>query len=94
MYAITSLLNPRNASRINRMVKGLETRFGLDDVQDTPDPHLTYLLTGTRRLTDLKQVLARSGRHHPALFGLSPRAWGCFRAAVRLFTSRCCAPTT
>ncbi|OGX89274.1 hypothetical protein BEN47_07710 [Hymenobacter lapidarius] len=58
MYAITSLLNPRNASRINRIVKGLETRFGLDDVQDTPDPHLTYLLTATRRLIDLKEVLA------------------------------------
>lgn len=57
MFAITSLLNPRNAQRINRIVKGLETRFGLDDVQDTPDPHLTYLLTGTRRLNDLKSVL-------------------------------------
>ncbi|MBF9237256.1 2'-5' RNA ligase family protein [Hymenobacter sp. BT683] len=57
MFAITSLLNPRNAMRINRIVKGLETQFGLDDVQDTPDPHLTYLLTGTRRLNDLKAVL-------------------------------------
>jgi 2'-5' RNA ligase len=43
--------------RINRIVKGLETKFGLDDVQDTPDPHLTYLLTGTRRLTELKAML-------------------------------------
>lgn len=57
MFAITSLLNPRNATRINRIVKGLETQFGLDDVQDTPDPHLTYLLLGTRRLADLKEVL-------------------------------------
>jgi 2'-5' RNA ligase len=57
MLAITSLLNPRNAQRINRLIKGLETKFGLDDVQATPDPHLTYLLTGTRRLTDLKDLL-------------------------------------
>ncbi len=57
MYAITSLLNPRNAKRINRIVKGLETKFGLDDVQDTPEPHLTYLLTGTRRLSDIKNML-------------------------------------
>ncbi|WP_426060168.1 2'-5' RNA ligase family protein [Hymenobacter sp. B1770] len=57
MFAITSLLNPRNAKRINRIVKELETQFGLDDVQDTPDPHLTYLLTGTRRLNELKAVL-------------------------------------
>ena len=57
MLAITSLLNPRNAQRIHRLVKGLETKFGLDDVQDTPDPHLTYLLIGTRRLADLKDVL-------------------------------------
>jgi 2'-5' RNA ligase len=57
MFAITSLLNPRNAMRINRIVKGLETKFGLDDVQETPDPHLTYLLTGTRRLNELKAML-------------------------------------
>ncbi len=57
MFAITSLLNPRNARRINRIVKSLETQFGLDDVQDTPDPHLTYLLTGTRKLSELKSVL-------------------------------------
>ena len=57
MYAITSLLNPRNAKRITRIVKGLETKFGLDDVQATPDPHLTYLLISTRRLVDLKELL-------------------------------------
>ena len=57
MFAITSLLNPRNATRINRIVKGLETKFGLDDVQDTLDPHLTYLLISTRHLPDLKELL-------------------------------------
>ena len=57
MLAITSLLNPRNAQRINRIIKELDTKFDLDDVQATPDPHLTYLLTGTRRLNDLKDVL-------------------------------------
>ena len=59
MFAITSLLNPANAKRINRIVKSLETRFALDDVQDTPDPHLTYLLAGTRRLSDLKDLLRK-----------------------------------
>jgi len=57
MYAITSLLNPRNANRINRIVKSLEAKFGLDDVQDTPEPHLTYLVMSTRRLADLKDLL-------------------------------------
>jgi 2'-5' RNA ligase len=57
MLAITSLLNPRNAQRISRIIKELDEQFGLDDVQATPDPHLTYLLTGTRRLKELKAVL-------------------------------------
>jgi len=57
MFAITSLLNPRNAQRISRIIKDLEVQFGLDDVQATPDPHLTYLLTGTRRIKELKEVL-------------------------------------
>ncbi|HEX8326987.1 MAG TPA: 2'-5' RNA ligase family protein [Hymenobacter sp.] len=65
MYAITSLLNPRNANRITRIVKGLETQFGLDDVQETPDPHLTYLLLSTRRLAELKDMLEEVARTTP-----------------------------
>lgn len=57
MLAITSLLNPQNADRINRIIKSLEAEFGLDDVQATPDPHLTYQLAGVRKLSSLKQVL-------------------------------------
>jgi hypothetical protein len=57
MFAITSLLNPRNAQRISRIIKELDARFDLDDVQATPDPHLTYLLTGTRRIKELKEML-------------------------------------
>ncbi|SHL13351.1 2'-5' RNA ligase family protein [Hymenobacter psychrotolerans] len=65
MLAITSLLNQQNAERINRLIKSLETEFGLDDVQATPDPHITYQLAGVRKLSALKQVLrdvARSTR--------------------------------
>ncbi|GAB3238245.1 hypothetical protein GCM10027346_30620 [Hymenobacter seoulensis] len=57
MLAITSLLNPQNAERINRLIKSLEAEFGLDDVQATPDPHITYCLAGVRKLSALKQVL-------------------------------------
>ncbi|MBC6989293.1 2'-5' RNA ligase family protein [Hymenobacter sp. BT491] len=57
MLAITSLLNPQNAARINGIIKGLETEFGLDDVQATPDPHLTYQLAGVRKLSALNAVL-------------------------------------
>ena len=57
MLAITSLLNPQNAERINRIIKSLEVEFGLDDVQATPDPHITYQLAGVRKLSALKKVL-------------------------------------
>ncbi|MBC8084108.1 MAG: hypothetical protein H7Z21_12940, partial [Hymenobacter sp.] len=57
MLAITSLLNPQNADRINRIIKSLEMEFGLDDVQATADPHLTYQLAGVRKLSALNQVL-------------------------------------
>jgi 2'-5' RNA ligase len=63
MLAITSLLNPQSADRINRIIKSLETEFGLDDVQATPDPHLTYQLAGVRKLSVLKQVLRDVARH-------------------------------
>ncbi|WP_400190219.1 2'-5' RNA ligase family protein [Hymenobacter sp. B81] len=58
MLAITSLLNPQNAARINGIIHSLETEFGLDDVQATPDPHITYLLAGSMQPEMLKQVLA------------------------------------
>ncbi|MDU0372430.1 2'-5' RNA ligase family protein [Hymenobacter endophyticus] len=63
MLAITSLLNTQNADRINRLIKSLETEFGLDDVQATPDPHITYQLAGVRKLSALKQVLRDVARH-------------------------------
>jgi 2'-5' RNA ligase len=62
MLAITSLLNPRNAARINRIIKSLEDKFGLDDVQDTPDPHITYMLAGTKKHEALHQVLHQVAR--------------------------------
>lgn len=65
MYAITSLLNPRNAKRITRIIKDLEKKFGLDDVQATLDPHLTYLVMGTRRLADLKEMLRQVAASTP-----------------------------
>ncbi|WP_022826010.1 2'-5' RNA ligase family protein [Hymenobacter norwichensis] len=78
MLAITSLLNPQNADRINRIIKSLETEFGLDDVQATADPHLTYQLAGVRKLSALNQVLRDVARHtksfvaHTTGLGLFP----------------------
>lgn len=69
MLAITTLLSPPNAARINRIIKGLETEFGLDDVQATADPHITYQLAGVRKLSLLKAVLrevARTTKPFPA----------------------------
>ncbi|GAA4354990.1 hypothetical protein GCM10023185_17390 [Hymenobacter saemangeumensis] len=65
------MLNPRNAQRISRIIKELEVKFGLDDVQATPDPHLTYLLTGTRRLNELKQVLQEVAATTPPFSGFT-----------------------
>ncbi len=58
MLAISSLIEPPVAGRINRIIKSLETRFGLDDVQATPDPHLTYQLAGVAKRRALVDVLA------------------------------------
>ena len=58
MLAITTLLTAPHATLINRIIKKLETKFGLDDVQATPDPHLTYQLAGVQKLEALKEVLA------------------------------------
>jgi 2'-5' RNA ligase len=57
MLARTSLLSPHYAARINRIIKSLETEFGLDDVQATPEPHITYQLAGVRKLSALHSVL-------------------------------------
>ncbi|MCC3160598.1 2'-5' RNA ligase family protein [Hymenobacter sp. 15J16-1T3B] len=57
MLAITSLLNPQNAQRINGIIQSLEDEFGLDDVQATPDPHITYLLAGVSKHEALQEVL-------------------------------------
>lgn len=58
MLAITTLLSPPHAARINRIIESLEDKFGLDDVQATLDPHLTYQLAGVRKLSALKEALA------------------------------------
>ena len=58
MLAITTLLNAPTADRINGIIKSLETKFGLDDVQATPDPHLTYQLVGVEQPDTLEAVLA------------------------------------
>ena len=58
MLAITTLLNQPNTARINRIIERLEKKFGIDDVQATPDPHLTYQLAGVQKLSALKEVLS------------------------------------
>ncbi len=59
MLAITSLLTQPHALRINAVIKKLEEKFGIDDVQATLDPHLTYQLAGVKKLSSLKNVLAK-----------------------------------
>ncbi|WP_310392105.1 2'-5' RNA ligase family protein [Hymenobacter sp.] len=59
MLAITSLLSAPHALRINAVIKKLEEKFGLDDVQATLDPHLTYQLAGVKKLSSLKAVVAK-----------------------------------
>ena len=59
MLAITSLLSPPHVLRINAVIKKLEEKFGIDDVQATLDPHLTYQLAGVKKLSSLKKVLAK-----------------------------------
>ncbi|WP_210517242.1 2'-5' RNA ligase family protein [Hymenobacter terricola] len=58
MLAITSLLSAPHVLRINAIIKRLEEKFGIDDVQATLDPHLTYQLAGVKKLSSLKKVLA------------------------------------
>jgi 2'-5' RNA ligase len=58
MLAITSLLSQPHVLHINGIIKQLEEKFGIDDVQATLDPHLTYQLAGVRKLSALKHVLA------------------------------------
>ena len=58
MLAITSLLSAPHVLLINGIIKRLEEKFGLDDVQATLDPHLTYQLAGVKKLSSLKHVLA------------------------------------
>ncbi|GAC1367696.1 MAG: hypothetical protein NVSMB30_02640 [Hymenobacter sp.] len=58
MLAITSLLSAPHVARINSIIKRLDDKFGLDDVQATLDPHLTYQLAGVKKLGWLKDVLA------------------------------------
>lgn len=65
MLAITSLLSPKYAAHINKIIKSLEAEFGLDDVQATPDPHITYQLAGVRQLSALKAVLHDVARTTP-----------------------------
>jgi len=59
MLAITSLLTSPSADFINGLIKSLETEFGLNDVQATPDPHLTYQIAEPADLTVLKDALRR-----------------------------------
>jgi 2'-5' RNA ligase len=67
MLAITSLLNPRNAQHIRRIIRDLEIKFGLDDVQATPAPHLTYMLANVpaSRIQELKAALRQVAETTP-----------------------------
>lgn len=58
MLAITSLLSAPHVTLINGIIKRLEEKFGLNDVQATLDPHLTFQLAGVKKRSSLKKVLA------------------------------------
>jgi 2'-5' RNA ligase len=57
MLAITSLLPSPASDHINKLIKSLETEFGLTDVQATPEPHLTYQIVEPADLDMLKAGL-------------------------------------
>ena len=57
MLAITSLLPSPASDHINALIKSLETEFGLDDVQATPEPHLTYQIVEPTDWATLKTAL-------------------------------------
>ena len=83
MLAITSLLGAPYAARINQIIKSLETEFGLDDVQATPDPHLTYQLAGVSKRAAAGGSAEKSGPLHPARSMLTPPVWAFSRASTR-----------
>ena len=62
MLAITSLLPSPASDHINALIKSLETEFGLDDVQATPEPHLTYQIVEPADLELLKTGLREIAR--------------------------------
>ncbi|AMJ66447.1 2'-5' RNA ligase family protein [Hymenobacter sp. PAMC 26628] len=57
MLAITSMLHPRNAQRVNKIITELEAKFGLKAVQATPAPHFTFMLAGVRSIGTLHHSL-------------------------------------
>ena len=59
MLALTSLLASPASDHINELIHSLETKFGLMDVQATPEPHLTYQLVEPVDMEELKGSLAR-----------------------------------
>lgn len=67
MLAITSLLASPAADHINTLIKSLETEFGLDDVQATPEPHLTYQIVEPTNLATLKKALRHIAATTPPL---------------------------
>ena len=67
MLAITSLLASPAADHINALIKSLETEFGLDDVQATPEPHLTYQIVEPTNLATLKKALRHIADTTPPL---------------------------
>jgi len=60
MLAITSVLDIKHAELVNNIISDFEKEFGVKQVQATPDPHITYLITEALSLDLLKNYLEKT----------------------------------
>ena len=61
MVAVVSLLDEEHSRKVKSLIDQIEEHFGLNGVQMTPFPHITWLLTEiTGNLETLKESLKRA----------------------------------
>jgi 2'-5' RNA ligase len=61
MLAVTSLLDIKHSELVNTIISDFEREFGVKQVQATPFPHITYLVTEALNLELLKDYLEKAG---------------------------------
>lgn len=59
MLAVTSLLDFKHSELVNTIISDFEREFGVKQVQATPLPHITYLITEALNLNLLKNYLEK-----------------------------------